>query len=180
MNINWDELKDQYGGNYAGVGKYKVKVKDVLMNDRSSTGSCRVDINYEKKDGLSYPKTSYFLSFKEDAKVGWRQFMAMTLMKELSGSEEDAEKVVENIESKDGDEAIIKEYQASFKRLGEKHREVEIEVYSERGGDGREYTRSQLTADSKLSTKRSPKKEKKVESVDDLGGEEVKLDEILF
>lgn len=179
MNINWDELKDQYGGNYAGVGKYKVKVKDVVMSDKNGN-SCRVDINYEKKDGLSYPKTSYFLSFKEDAKVGWRQLMAMTLMKELSGSEEDAKKVVENIESKDGNEAIIKEYQASFKRLGEKHREVEIEVYSELGDDGREYTRSQLTADSKLSTKRPPKKEKKVESVDDLGGEEIKMDKIPF
>lgn len=179
MNINWDELKDQYGGNYAGVGKYKVKVKNVVMSDKNGN-SCRVDINYEKNDGLSYPKTSYFLSFKEDAKVGWRQLMAMTLMKELSGSEEDAKKVVENIESKDGNEAIIKEYHASFKRLGEKHREVEIEVYSELSDNGLEYTRSQLTADNKLSTKRSPKKEKKIESVDDLGGEEIKMDEISF
>lgn len=180
MSINWLELEQKYGGSYAGVGKYKVKVKDVVVNDKSNTGSCRIDINYEKKDGLSYPKTSYFLSFKEGANVGWRQIMAMTLMKELCGSEEDAKKVVDNIESKDGDDAIIKGYQDSFKRLGEKHREVEIEVYSQPSEDGREYTRSQLTADGKLRTQRNDQKPKKVESIDDLGGEDISIDSTPF
>lgn len=180
MSINWNELEEKYGGSYAGVGIYKVKVKDVVVNDKSATGSCRIDINYEKSNGLSYPKTSYFLSFKDGANIGWRQIMAMTLMKELCGSEEDAKKVVDNIESKDDDAAIIKGYQESFKRLGEKHREVEIEVYSQPSEDGREYTRSQLTADGKLATKRNDTKPKKVEGEDDLGGEEISMDSIPF
>lgn len=175
-SINWDELEAKYCNNYAGVGTYKVKVKEVIVNDKSVTGSCRIDINYEKKDGLSYPKTSYFLSFKDDAKVDWRQIFAMILMKELSGSEDDAKKVVDNIESKEGDDAIIKGYQDSFKRLGTKHREVEIEVYEQPSDDGRKFTRSQLTADRKLSTMRNDAKPKKIESVNDLGGEDAGID----
>lgn len=159
--VNWADLENQYGNTYAQEGKYKVKVKEIKVADKSATGSCRVDIEFEKKDGLSYPKATYWLSFKDGANEEWRAFQHMSIMKNICKSEENAKKAIDNIEGKDSADERIKAYQDFYKKLGEKHNEVEIEVYPEEGNDGRTYTRSQLVGDGPLSNQRreAPKKQ---------------------
>lgn len=159
--VNWNALQEQYGSTYAQEGKYKVKVKEIKVADKSATGSCRVDIEFEKKDGLSYPKATYWLSFKDGANEDWRAFQHMSIMKNICKSEEQAKKAIDTIEGKDTPDERIKAYQDFYKKLGEKHNEVEIEVYPEEGSDGRTYTRSQLVGDGPLSNQRreAPKKQ---------------------
>lgn len=179
MSINWEELASQYNTSFVEPGKYKVKVSKVDVKDKSRTGSCAVDIEFAKKDGSTYPKARYYLSFKEGAKVGFRQFQHMSIMRELCKSAEKAQQTIESIEGKDSEDAIIKAYKETYAKLGGLGNEVEIEVYEQESNDGRVFTHSQLLGDGPLRTKSSQSK-KAEPAPTPLGGEEVDLDSIPF
>lgn len=177
--INWDELSNKYGNSYATPGTYKTKVASVTVGDKSATGSCSVDIDFTKAEGKTIPKARYYLSFKEGANVGWRQWQHMHIMAILGGNSEAAKRLVEKCEAGADEKSIIAAYKQSYAKLGDLGHEVEIEVYEQEGKDGRKFTHSQLVGDGPLSTQFS-QSAKKVEQAPLADAEPIDLENIPF
>lgn len=179
MAINWSELASRYSNSYATPGTYKTKVASVTVEDKSATGSCAVDIDFTKNEGKTMPKARYYLSFKEGANVGWRQWQHMHIMAALGGNPESAKQLIEKCETGADEKAIIAAYKQAYAKLGDLGREVELEVYEQEGKDGRKFTHSQLIGDGPLSTK-SSQSAKKVEQTPLADAEPIDLESLPF
>ena len=138
--MNWDEIEKSAGGefkDYAPAGVYKVKVESVEIHE-IPTGSVAQDFKFAEDD-YKYPKTTHWLSFKND---NWRCLHQRNLMMVLGATKEAAQKAVEICESKGGKEAIISAYQQTYDKLLKKKPEVEIEVWKD---EGEKYSESDFT-----------------------------------
>lgn len=131
MSIDWNKLEEENKNNsyteYAKPGIYKVRL-DSMKLKTVSTGSIAQEF-YAEEDTYKYPKITHWLSFKNDA---WRQWHNKSLLETFGIASDTAKKLIDNVESKSGNEAIAKAYQALYdKVIKEKQPEVEIEVWQD-------------------------------------------------
>ena len=138
--INWEEAEEKAGGNfksYAADGNYTVKCDGVEIKEVGQNGSVIMKFHFEDKDSTQFPTADHWLSFKND---NWRYIHNKRLMMLFGASEDAAKKGVQMAEDKDDKDAIIKGYEACYKKLLAKKPTVEIEVYTEN-----DYARAEFT-----------------------------------
>ena len=145
MATNWEELANDFGGNYKPYlkdGLYKVKANGVEIKEVGTNGSVIQKFSFEDLDENSVPTVDHWLSFKN---ANWRKWHNRCLMIMFGLTKEQAEKTVDICEKTDDKATIIKTYQQMYKKLLDKKPEVEIEVYTTQGNDGKYYARAEFT-----------------------------------
>lgn len=138
--IDWNEAEEKAGGNfksYAADGKYTVKCDGVEIKEVGQNGSVIMKFHFEDKGDVQFPTADHWLSFKND---NWRYIHNKRLMMVFGATEEGAKKGVQMAEDKDDKDAIVKGYEACYKKLLAKKPTVEIEVYTEN-----DYARAEFT-----------------------------------
>ena len=179
-NINWDNLEEQMGSKYksfAEEGKHTVKCVDVEIKT-TSTGSVVEKFIFAEGEDCQYPTADHWISKKND---NFRAYHQKNLLVALGASEANARLAVEKAESKDDFDYAVKAYETAFKSLLKKEPLVEIEVYTARANNGKEYARAEFTNKSVAMPhdNASSNNSNSAASVID-GGEEIDLSEIPF
>lgn len=145
-DINWDELDEQYSSKFKPFiedGKYTVKVADAEVHEVGTNGSVAIDIAFEEGKEYQYPKATHWQSAKN---IGWTMFHSKQLLVVLGVDEASAKKAIAACEAKrDNKDAMVKAYDQVFKKAAAKHKELEIEVYTERNeNNGKDYARAEF------------------------------------
>lgn len=147
MVMNWTEMEEKAGGNFApfaDLGKHTAKVDTIDVREtKNAQGNTTywMDFVFEESD-VRFPKISHAISFKNDA---WRCVHFMRILKELGIAEDKAKAAIEQAEGKKGEANIVAAYHAMFDRATQKHPEVEIEVFEDdrlNPNTGRPYMRA--------------------------------------
>lgn len=145
-DINWNELDEQYSSKFKPFiedGKYKVKVADAEVHEVGTNGSVAIDITFEEGKEYQYPKATHWQSAKN---IGWSIYHSKQLLVVLGVDEASAKKAIAACEAKrDNKDAMVKAYDQVFKKAAAKHKELEIEVYTEPNPNtGKEYARAEF------------------------------------
>ena len=139
--FDWDDIEQSAGGgeykDYAIPGVYAVAVESVDIHELDS-GSVAEDFKFAETD-VKYPKSTHWLSFKNDK---WRMLHQRNLMMLFGATKEAAQKAVEICEGKGSKENIISAYQQTYDKLLKKLPKVEIEVWKE---EGEKYSEAEFT-----------------------------------
>lgn len=178
MASNWEELENNYGGNfkpYIEDGKYDVALKDVTMKT-ASTGTIFFEFNFEEDENVQYPKVSR--AFFKDEKKGFRMVHYRNIMMVLGATKENAQKAVDVCEGKANREAVAEAYTQTFNRLSQKHPKVSLEVSTD-VVNGKEYARGEF-GDRSVHFSNNKKTEEKDVVPTDIPEGEIDLDEIPF
>ena len=141
MSTDWNKLNEEYKPKYkdfAPEGEHHTKVAAAVQVESSQKKTPGIQFTFEDNDNYSFPKfgVTHWLSFKNE---GWRKHHFKELMVVLGAKEADAEKAVDTCEDKGDQDKIVKAYALAFKRLADKHPEVDIAVYKDDPAD--KYTR---------------------------------------
>lgn len=145
MAIDWKAIRENYSIKYAEEGTYKTKVKGVEISDLDQWDGANVDIKFEPVNGIVLPNARYRLRLGKEAKANWRAWQHRCVMAVLSGNEESAEKAVDTAEAGADAAAKLSTYRRAYTALGDKHREVEVKVYSDENPQtGKTYMRAML------------------------------------
>lgn len=189
MSTDWDALEKQYSQQfktYAGLGRYKVKVESAEVKAMPS-GSIRVVFTFTEDDQYKYPKSAAHWMTRNN--IGWTKQHHCNILQALGVDKVKARQAIDGVE-KDGatTDQLVKGYQALYDRACSRHPIVEIEVREQRDQDGNirksdagyAYNESEITANGVYMTNTKKASSETVESVDDLGGEDINIDEIPF
>ena len=165
MSTNWDKIDEQYQSkykDYAPEGKHTTHVAAAEYRESSLKKTPGIQFTFEDNDSYAFPKfgCTHWLSFKNDE---WRMHHFKELMKVLGASEEDARKAVDACEGKKEQKDICKAYEAVFKKLADKHPEVEAVVYFR--NEDSQYADVDFADRSVRMGKPEGKKEEKVEDI---------------
>lgn len=186
---DWNKLAQDYKRtfkDYLPLGKHQVKVEKATVAT-TSTGSIRVVFEFQDTDEYRVPKSAaHWVSRKN---IDWTKWHHKCLLQVLGVSEENAQKGIDSVE-KDGvsNDQLVKGYQALYDRACSRHPEVEIEVREQYDRDGNKvlsekgyaYTESEFADRSVYSSNKPKTASETVESLDDLGGEEIDLGDLPF
>lgn len=179
---DWNKLKEEMGPKfkpYATDGDYKVKVAEAEVHEVGSKGSVAIDIKFEEAEDVQYPKATHWMS---ERNVNWTKWHSKCLLEVLGVPTASAEKAIDACEAKRGDRnALIEAYKQTFAKAAQKHKEVEIEVFTETNQtNGKDYARAEfkdssvaMPHDSKPQTESTME-----EAIED--SEELSLDDIPF
>lgn len=190
---DWNALANEYKKeykDYAPLGRYKAKVEKAEVKKINGKNGENIVINFffQDSDEYKFPKSAAHWASRNNINSAKWQNAAM--LQVLGVSEENARKAIDGIE-KDGVsiEQAVKCYQAVYDRACSRHPEVEIEVREQidyktgevRMSDkGYAYTESEFADRSVYSSNKPKTASEIVESVDDLGSEEINIDDIPF
>lgn len=175
MATDWDNLKDEMGGNfknYYADGDYKAKCDSVEIKEVGTNGSVIMKFHFEETDDGQYPTADHWLSFKNEK---WRKWHNRCLMIALGATADSAEKAVDMCESKSGKDNIVKAYEQVYKKLLAKKPEVDIEVYT----DGK-YARAEFKDRSVNMNNGNKKEDKEPANTIIEEGEEIEIDSLPF
>lgn len=175
MATDWDNLKDEMGGNfknYYADGDYKAKCDSVEIKEVGTNGSVIMKFHFEETDDGQYPTADHWLSFKNEK---WRKWHNRCLMIVLGATADSAEKAVDMCESKSGKDNIVKAYEQVYKKLLAKKPEVDIEVYT----DGK-YARAEFKDRSVNMNNGNKKEDKEPANTIIEEGEEIEIDSLPF
>lgn len=174
-NLDWDNIESEMGGNYKKFyadGKYTAKCDGVEIKDVGQNGSTIMKFHFEETSEAQYPTADHWLSWNND---NWRAWHNKCLMVVLGATDAAAKKAVEVCESKDGKDAKVKAYDATYKKLLAKKPTVEIEVYTENN-----YARAEFLDRSVNMNNGNKKEDKKPTETIVEEGEEIELDSLPF
>lgn len=142
---DWAKLKEEQGPKfkpYADDGKYKAKVAEVEFREVGTNGSIAAEFKFEETEDYQFPKATHWLSFKNE---NWRKWHFKCLLEVLGIPTASAEKAIDACESKSGKDAIVEAYKQTFAKAAQKHKEVDIEVFTELNqSNGKEYARAEF------------------------------------
>lgn len=184
MATNWDELEQQYGGNFkkfAPEGKYKTKINKVEV-DTTATGSIYVRFEAEETEQYKFPKSAQHWISKKN--IGWTKWHHKSLMIALGASEDNAKLVIDKITPDNiEDTKLILGYRKAYEALVAKKPEVEVEIRPQynRNGEiaksdkGIVYTEFEFTKQGVYQDNR-PKEKKDTTPVEEVMGETEELD----
>lgn len=180
-NWNWDEIDNEYGAKfkpYAKEGVHEVKL-DKVEEKTTNSGKHVFEFLFEESEAEQYPKVSRFLF--SDEKKKFRGHHYKEILKVLGVAEDAARKAIEMCESKANADAVADAYKQVFNKAAQKHPKIKIEVSTEIGNDGKEYSRGEF-ADPSVHFSNNKKQDKSVDTVPGVEevGEEVNLDDIPF
>lgn len=205
--INWEEIEAAFSFRQVEDGEYTTQVTKAEVADTpSQSGNYAINFTLKEYNGMKFPYSSTHWLNLSDEKSNWRLYHMRSLLLDMGVSKEDAQKHVEVCENAD-DKAIA--YRKMFNALAGKFPKAKVKVetqpyvytYKEddeakgkKKGDkeirlkghrtefaGESYMPPQTIDKLKERYPDIPVEgEKKVESVDDSGGEEIKMDEIPF
>lgn len=145
--IDWEKLADQFGnknqfGNYATPGIYKTKIDHATVETVGVNESIKVSLFLEDKDGTTFRPIEHWVSTKN---MGWTEWHHKDVLVLLGMSTENAVKAMEACAAKEAKADLVKAFETVYTRAASRHPEVEVEVYTERGRDGRTYSRTDFT-----------------------------------
>lgn len=206
--INWEEIEAAFSFKQVEDGEHTTQVTKAEVSDTpSQSGSYAINFELKALNGAKFPySTSHWISFSND---NWRIHHLKSLLRDMGVSEENARKHIESCEDAGDKEAIVGAYRKIFNTLASKLPKTKVKVetqpyiytYKEdneakgkKKGDkeirlngsrtefaGESYTPPQTVEKLKERYPDIPVEgEEKIESVEDLGGEEVSMDETPF
>lgn len=129
MSIDWNALEEQFNKfkPQAPEGTYKVKVEKVEVKQLDS-GAIPVTFTFANSNDHSFPWCTHWVS---TGNAGWTQWHHKQLLQVLGVNEDNAKKAIVNLYSKDTiltPDSLVKGFQNIYKKVAEKHPEVEIVV----------------------------------------------------
>lgn len=189
MSIDWDKIESESfatGGfkPFVEDGDYAVKASGIEVVERGTNGNYVMKFKFEEEEDAQYPSADHWLAWKND---NFRCYHNRNLMMVLGATKEQAEKAVETCEAKKDHSAIASAYTQMFERLLAKKPTVEIEVYTQRASNGKDYARAEfkdrsvnMGHDDETTSKPVEKKEDVLEGAEEVKAGDLDLDSLPF
>lgn len=207
MSINWEEIEAVFSFRRVEDGEYTTQVaKATVADEPSQKGNYAINFELKEHDGAKFPySSSHWISFGND---NWRIHHMKALLLDMGVSEENARKHIENCEGAGTKEQIVSAYRDMFQKLSSKLPKAKVKVETQpylytykkddeskgkHEGDkeirlnghrtefaGESYMPPQTLEQLRERYPDVPVVGEQVGSVDDLGGEEINLDDIPF
>lgn len=128
MAIDWNALEDQFNNfkPQAPEGTYKIKVDKIEVKQLPS-GSIPVTFTFANSKDYSFPWCTHWISTNN---AGWTQWHHFQLLQVLGINKDNAKQAITKLYDKDivNTEELIRDFQNIYKKVAEKHPEVEIVV----------------------------------------------------
>lgn len=180
---DWNKLKEEMGPRfkpYAADGDYRAKVAEVEFREVGTNGSIACEFKFEETDEVQFPKATHWWSRKSPKSINWTKWHFKCLLEVLGVPTASAEKAIDACESKGDKDAMLEAYKQTFAKAAQKHKEVEIEVFTEANQtNGKSYSRAEFKAPSvAMPHESAPQAEPEEDVLED--GEEIDIDTIPF